>query len=289
MFAIAVEEPQYKTYILEDKGVPSRLTIVPARGGMITSWQVQGQEMLYLDTKRFQDASLSVRGGIPILFPICGNLPENIYTHNRQTYHLKQHGFARTLPWEVTDQSTSDAASLTVALKSNATTRKVYPFDFMVSFTYVLRGNTLELRQRYTNHSPEPMPFSTGIHPYFAVADKGQLTFDLPSTQYKIKGENQIYPFNGTFDFEQDEIDFAFFDLSQSTATVNDASRNLKLTLNYDGHYSTLVFWTVKGKDFYCLEPWSSPRFALATGEKLLQAAPGAAVEAVIRMMVDMA
>jgi len=33
----------------------------------------------------------------------------------------------------------------------------------------------------------------------------------------------------------------------------------LKLTLEYDDHYSTLVFWTVKGKDFYCLEPWAPP------------------------------
>ena len=31
--------------------------------------------MLYLDQERFLDSSKSVRGGIPVLFPICGGLP----------------------------------------------------------------------------------------------------------------------------------------------------------------------------------------------------------------------
>ena len=55
------------------------LRIVPERGGIITSWISSGREMLYLDYSRFKDKSKSIRGGIPILFPICGDLPENKY------------------------------------------------------------------------------------------------------------------------------------------------------------------------------------------------------------------
>jgi galactose mutarotase-like enzyme len=61
----------------------------------------------------------------------------------------------------------------------------------------------------------------------------------------------------------------------------------LKLTVEYDDHYSILVFWAVKGKDFYCLEPWTAPRNALNTGKSLLIAEPGMTVETVIKMTVE--
>jgi len=141
VLAIAIKEQQYKTYILSDETAQSELEVVPERGGIITRWRVQGQEILYLDAERFANPDLSVRGGIPILFPICGNLPDNTYTHhkknigekeepaaegttydetyNQQKYTLKQHGFARDLPWEVTEQVTQDFVSLTLVLESN--------------------------------------------------------------------------------------------------------------------------------------------------------------------------
>lgn len=287
MFTIAVEPSQYKTYILSDETAQSQLAVVPERGGIITRWKWQQEEILYLDQDRFANPSLSVRGGIPLLFPICGNLPDDTYTLKDQPYSLKQHGFARNLPWEVTDRSTDGLASITLGLKSNDETRAVYPFDFELSYTYCLKGNTLELVYRHTNTSSAPMPFSTGIHPYFPVADKNQLVFDLPSTQYKIKSDPTLLPFPGQFDFGQDEIDFAFVNLIGQSASVTDLSRKLKLTLHYDPCYSTLVFWTVKGQPFYCLEPWSGPRNALNTGEHVLIAEPGATVETKVTIVVE--
>jgi len=46
----------------------------PERGGIITNWVSDGNEILYFDETRFMDKTKSIRGGIPILFPICGNL-----------------------------------------------------------------------------------------------------------------------------------------------------------------------------------------------------------------------
>ncbi len=287
MCAIAVEQQQYKTYILSDESTRSQVTVVPERGGIITSWQIEEQDIFYMDTERFANPTLSVRGGIPLLFPICGNLVDDTYTLNGKTYQLKQHGFARNLAWGVSEQSDSNGASLTVNLKSSEETREVYPFDFELNFIYTLRGNNLELRYRHTNLSQEPMPFATGIHPYFSAPDKSQLVFDLPSNQYQVKGDETVQRFVGEFNFEQDEIDFAFINLSKQSAVVTDQSRNLKLTVSYDANYSTLVFWTVKGKDFYCLEPWSAPRNSLNTGESLLQAEPNTTVETVINMTVE--
>ncbi|MBT9316230.1 aldose epimerase family protein [Leptothoe spongobia] len=283
MSTITTENQQYLTYILTDGD--SQVAVVPERGGIVTSWQVNGNDVFYLDAERFKDPSLSVRGGIPLLFPICGNLVDDTYTLKGETYKLKQHGFGRTMPWEVTQQSTDDGASLTITLKSNDETRASYPFDFQLDYIYTLRGNTLEQRFRHTNLSDQPMPFSTGTHPYFAVADKTKLIFDLPSSEYKIKGAPEVFAFNGQFDFDKEEIDFAFINLTGQTATVKDGDSTL--TLSYDENYSTLVFWTVKGKDFYCLEPWSGPRNAINTGNALITVAPQETVETVISMTVN--
>ena len=286
MFAIARLSQQYETYILTDQGASSRLEVVPERGGIITSWSLQGQDILYLDAERFTDPSLSVRGGIPILFPICGNLPNNTYTYKGEQYTLKQHGFARDLPWEITNQVTNDLVALTLVLNSNDQTRAVYPFDFQLAFTYQLKGNTLEIQQRYTNHSTEPMPFSTGLHPYFFTSDKTKLEFEIPASQYQDQITKEVHPFSGTFDLSRDEIDVAFRQVNGSSASVTDTGRRLKVILSYSDLYSTLVFWTVKGKDYYCLEPWSAPRNALNTGDHLTQLAPGASYEASVTLAV---
>jgi galactose mutarotase-like enzyme len=287
MATIAVEEQQYKTYILSDEAAQSQVSVVPERGGIVTSWQIQGQEIFYLDAERFKDPALSVRGGIPILFPICGNLANDSYKVNGQTYQLVQHGFARSLPWEATQQSTDDGASVTVTLQSSEATREGYPFDFELNYTYTLKGNVLELRQRHTNRSDTPMPFATGIHPYFAVADKSKLKIELPSTDYQLKDDATLQSFGGVFDFDQEEIDFSFINLVGQTATVIDGDRKTKLTVGFDSHYSTLLFWTVKGKDFYCLEPWTSPRNAMNTGDHLLTVPPGDTMETVITMTAE--
>jgi len=287
VFAIAFNQQQYKTYILSDEHAQSRLEVVPERGGIITSWRVQSEDILYLDAERFTKPDLSVRGGIPILFPICGNLPDNSYRSKDQQYTLKQHGFARDLPWEVTEQVTQDKASITLVLNSNEHTRAVYPFDFQLAFTYELKGNTLELEQRYTNHSAEAMPFSTGLHPYFWTPDKTKLQFEIPASEYLDQLTHTNHPFTGGFDFSSDEIDVAFLSLSGNSATVTDPERQLQITLSYDNNYSTLVFWTVKGKDFYCLEPWSAARNALNTGLNLLHVEPGASLETRVRLTAN--
>lgn len=287
MFAIAQEQQQYTTYVLTDATAQSRLEVVPERGGIITRWQVQGRDLLYLDAERFANPEMSVRGGIPILFPICGNLPENTYTHNGQVYTLKQHGFARDLPWKVADQATQDAAAITLVLDSNDRTRAVYPFDFQLQFTYRLRDRSLELHQTYTNRSSEPMPFSTGLHPYFVVSDKTQLQFNIPATQYQDHISQTMQSFSGNFDFELDEIDVAFRDVSRQFATVTDSSQKTQLTIDYDLVYSTLVFWTIKGKDYYCLEPWTAPRNALNTSENLITLEPGASLNTLVGLAVS--
>jgi galactose mutarotase-like enzyme len=285
MYSISLQQNQYDTYVLSDQSSGARMEVVPSRGGIITQWDINGASLLYLDAERFTDPTKSVRGGIPILFPICGNLPDDTYQVNGQTYRLKQHGFARDMAWQVSDRGIEpNGAMLQLTLESTADTLLSYPFDFELQFTYRLKGNSIILEQRFTNRSDQPMPFSTGQHPYFRVSaateSKSKLRLEIPATQYNdnVGKRDRAYRggSGGDLDWSAPEIDAAFRPLSAQQATITDPERQVKLTLSYDKPYSTLVFWTVEGKDFYCIEPWSAPRNALNTGIDLLTLAPSA-------------
>ncbi len=285
-FSISVKQNQYITYILSDESALSRLEVVPERGGIITRWSIEGQEIFYLDEERFTNPELSVRGGNPILFPICGNLPDNVYVYDGQPYNLKQHGFARTLPWEVIEQSTESGCRITLSLKSNDETLEMYPFEFEVKFIYELVGKTLKIQQEYINQSDKVMPLSFGFHPYFFVKDKKQLSLDIPASSYQVKDTKEIIPYDGSFDFDEEEIDVALKPLKASSASITDPSRSLKINLRWSDEYSTIVFWTLKDKDYVCLEPWSAPRNAISTGENLIELQPGATCEAMVEIDV---
>ena len=213
-------------------------------------------------------------------------MPDDVYAYDGKSYSLKQHGFARNLPWEVVEQSTESSSKLTISLKSNDETLAVYPFEFQVKFVYELEGKTLKIHQEYINQSDKVMPLSFGFHPYFLVPDKEKLSLDIPASTYQAKDSTEVVSYKGSFDFNEDEIDVALKPLNGSSASITDSSRSLKINLKWSEDFSTIVFWTVKGKDFVCLEPWSAPRNALNTAENLTELQPGASCEALVEIDV---
>jgi galactose mutarotase-like enzyme len=284
VFAIAHRLEQYQIYTLSDTESNSWLEIVPERGGIATKWGVDGLELLYLDSERFARPEMSVRGGIPILFPICGNLPNNVYTYQEREYTLKQHGFARDLPWQVVGQATEECASITLQLTSNEETQRVYPFEFTLRFTYQLVGDTLKILQSFTNHSSEPMLFSVGLHPYFQVSDKSQLEFAIPASEYRDQRTGEIFAYRNHLDLEPEEVDLAFGYMAGNFARVTDNGSQKQLYLQFADDYNTVVFWTLKDKPFYCIEPWSAARNALNTSDRIIKLAPNATLETWVQL-----
>jgi galactose mutarotase-like enzyme len=278
-----------RSYQLISSNGDAKLTVFPDRGGIITEWSIKGTDILYLDQDRWQNPELSVRGGIPILFPICGNLPDNTYQINDRIYELKQHGFARDLPWEVRSAIADDhQASITLSLHSNPQTLAKYPFDFQLEFTYLWTGNQLRIHQRITNRSQEIMPASWGFHPYFNVTNKHHLQFDLPAQSYQNQQSQQVTAFNGDFPWEQGELDLIFRQLDTNQARITDSDRHTELIISWDDkYYRDLVFWTLPNQDFYCVEPWTAPRNALNTGDNLQHIPAQSTVSTWISMVIN--
>jgi len=244
-----------------------QLWVVPERGGLVTGWVCDGQERLYFDADRFADPAKSVRGGIPVLFPICGNLPQGSYT-------LPQHGFARDLPWQL--EALSDGAGIRLLLEANPQTLAAFPFSFHLSLDYRLQPSALEILAtvEHGSDSSGVMPFSLGLHPYFAVSSLQAASLDgLPE---RCLDHHQMAPASTAEQLAQlpEGVDLLADPTGDSVRLV-DAGSGQVISLELTAPLDLAVVWTEPPRPMVCLEPWTAPRGSLATGDRRLELEPG--------------
>ena len=261
------------TLVLSDDAARSEITIVPARGAIVTRFRAGDRELLYLDEATLRDPTKNVRGGIPILFPSPGKLEGDRFARAGHEGAMKQHGFARDLPWQVTETATTDAASATLVLASNDQTRAMFPWDFKLAITFSLAATRLRMGVRIDNTGTEAMPFAFGIHPYFRVADKASARIATNATRAFDNVTKQTIPFHG-FDLTAPEVDLHLIDHGSTSTTLT--SDGASLAISASPEHTRWVVWTVRGKDYVCVEPWTAPGNALNTGESLITLEPGA-------------
>ncbi|WP_342433162.1 aldose epimerase [Neobacillus sp. FSL H8-0543] len=251
----AVVDKKYNIYELVDMATNSRVKIAPERGGIIFSYSVGGQELLYLNEETFYHQDQNVRGGIPILFPISGQLNGGTYEWEGTNYTMGNHGFARNAIWEVIDSHTDNRAALTIRLTSNVQTKKAYPFDFEVVFTYSLEKGKLTIHQEYKNKGERPMPISAGFHPYFKTSEK-PLAYETDATKYYDYNDGKNKEFTGSFDITSITESVALFDAKHTTISFQPSAPDRKIKLGYGEEFKYVVIWTESGKEFICVEPW---------------------------------
>jgi galactose mutarotase-like enzyme len=260
---------------LADRTGKSWLKVCPERGGIILGFGVEGQEVFYLDPATFHQPEANVRGGVPILFPISGQLDHGIYTWNGQTYRMKNHGFARNLPWEVMDESCGeDQASMTLRLVSNDITRECYPFDFELLFTYVLNGSELRIEQKYANLSGTEMPMYPGFHPYFQAGAKN-IAYRTDARSYYDYNDGETRPYEGSVDLAKRKESVVFLDAVERRMAYRDPVLQRTISMEYGEEFRYVVLWTEAGKPFLCVEPWMARTGEFHRGEELVMLQPG--------------
>lgn len=255
---------------LLDESCGSIAVIAPQRGAIVTSFSVGSCEALYLDTATFDDPNKNVRGGIPVLFPIAGKLEQDRWRSHGREGSMKQHGFARTLPWNVAAASPTQA---TLTLESNASTLAQYPWKFRAELEYALKGHTLRATLRVHNTDDTTLPFALGFHPYFQVDDKAQAHIGTDATQAFDNVAKRTVAFKG-FDLTAPEVDLHLLDHKRAAATLR-LGDGPSITVRASPQFTTWVVWTLQGKDFVCLEPWTSPANALNSDDRLVTVPPG--------------
>jgi galactose mutarotase-like enzyme len=273
---------RYPIYELMDRQSDSLVQVCPERGGIVIGCRLHGRELLYLERETFYDPDANIRGGIPVLFPICGQLRDGRYEWEGRTYRIKNHGLARTSPWEVVQSGSEESAWITLVLRSNAETLVSYPFDFELRFTYRLRDGQLSIEQGYRNLSSKPMPMVTGFHPYFTTENKN-LAYESDATRYLDYNDGETKPFKGSVDLGAMKESVALLDAVKPVIAfpVNDDTR---IRLSYSDCFRFVVLWTVTGKPFVCVEPWTALNEALNHQKGLLLVQPGDTLKAELQI-----
>ncbi|MBM7618569.1 galactose mutarotase-like enzyme [Bacillus tianshenii] len=266
------------TYNFYNTTTNSWLTVVPERGGIITELGFAGKELLYLNKDTLYNKDKNVRGGIPILFPISGQLTNGEYTWNDQVYPMSNHGFARNLVWSVLDTN-EQHSSITLQLSSNEETRKSFPFDFDVTFTYILKENELVIEQQYRNTSNAPMPIAAGFHPYFKSDIK---VFPMATDATKLYDYNDglVKPYNGMVDLEAKKEAVVLLDAQQNKVEFD------SITLTYGQEFRYVMLWTEQENDFVCVEPWMSLTDEFNKKNDLLYIEPGETLNTVFSIAI---
>ncbi len=260
--------------LADGRGTAARF--VPARGGILAEYLVKGTPVLYMDRQTLHDFSKNIRGGNPVLFPICGPLEDNRYSlPDGRVYDMKQHGLARNKPWQVTEvKCQEESAQITLTLVSDDDTLQAYPFSFRLVFTYVIESGRVTIKQRYVNESPDEMPFYAGFHPYFLAPGIKAASLRIPSERYfDIKtGENRFY--EGKLDLQANpETNLVFTDLQDREASF-ERPDGCRVTVRFDDSFRYIVLWALRDKDFLCIEPWMGDNYDMNKGKARLLA-PG--------------
>ena len=264
----------YPHWVYSNLEFDSLIRIVPERGGLITGWLSEGKELLYFDLERFLDKDKSVRGGIPILFPICGDLSEG-YLIGGKKYFLKQHGFARDLPWSI--GLLKDNLGIRLKLSDTKDSRSYFPFFFTILMDVCLKEKSLQISVKIYNRGNDSMPFSFGLHPYFQISNLEKIKIDglpekcIDQTNMKVtNASDQIRILDKGVDF----LSYP----SCSVKVVDYLSRNV-IELIHQEPMDTNVIWTDPPRPMVCLEPWTSPRNSLVSGDRKLEIKPEEYIE----------
>ncbi len=254
----------------------ARVELLPSRGALVSRFVVGGDDLLFLDEETVVDDAKNVRGGIPVLWPFAGRLPDDRYEEDGQPFAMAQHGFARKRPWEVISRSAdADAAIVELRLTDDVDTQKFYPRHFRVAYRLALRGARLTLTWTVENTGDRPLRHAPGFHPYFRVPDASKENVRVESdATWAIDNRTQKPVALGSPDFTVDEVDWHYQDHAlPGTLLHRPGLRPIRLTWQ-DG-FETLVLWTLKGRHFVCVEPWAANADALASGEGVRLITPG--------------
>ncbi len=258
------------------------INFCPSRGGIITNWVFNDYQILYFDQKRFLDKSKSIRGGIPILFPICGNLErKSLFGDN--FLDLMQHGFAREEEWDFRFNQSKNTLCLT--LSDNKKTRKYYPYFFKLKIEITFSIETLIFNIEILNKSNTTMPINFGLHPYFNISDFNNVKFLNYSKCCLNQKNNNLVKTENLLRNSFEGIDLLMY--SSGKTSFIDYGLKRKITLTNPSPFDISVIWSDPPRKMLCIEPWTSPRNSLENGFRKIEIMPNSSQKLYTSIMVE--
>lgn len=216
----------------------------------------------------------------PVLFPVVGRCFDNKIEVNHTLYPMPQHGFAKDMEFTAV-QKNDDC--VTLLLKSNEETKKMYPYDFHFYVSYTLKDNKIITSFRIENCSDCDMFFGIGGHPGYCcpLNDEGDFTdwvleFDCDEPLYSVPvtsegvicapknntEKTRIHHKGGVVPLKKDLFipdAMIFENLKSKTVTIRHKILQKGVRVDFS-EFNTLAVWTLKPEHakYVCIEPWHS-------------------------------
>ena len=244
---------------------------VETLGGELVSVCYQGKERLW------QNPTGEWAGHAPLLFPVCGHFGVRV---GGVSYPIRAHGFAKRSEFELAERGED---YLTLCLKSNAETRKVYPYEFAFFVTYRLCGARLEIEYKVQNPAEQPLYFACGGHDSFALekdVDEYELRFDKETALTHrpcnesgyLTGETvtfeRVNPFVLPKEYLQNNDSLIFERVQSKAVALCEKSGKELAKLCFEG-FDNLLLWRAGNAKYICIEPWTNlPDFANAAEQE---------------------
>ncbi len=208
------------------------------QGAHLMTWQPKSQELpvVWLSRDAKLVAGKSIRGGAPVCWPWFG-------AHATES-GFPGHGFARTVPWQVT-ASGSEAGGetrLTLRLVASTKTKAQWTHSCNLDLTVIV-GETLRMELSTENTGAEDFVIGEALHTYFQISDIGAVSVTgLEDCDYWDKvGGSTMRNQDGaiTFDGETDRV----YINTSSECVIHDDKLKRRIHIAKSGSQSTVV-WT---------------------------------------------
>lgn len=209
-------------------------------------------------------------GQNPNLFPNIGAVKEYGACFGGKPYPLVRHGFARRSEFALVEKTDT---SVTLELRENPSTLKVYPFPFSLRVTHTLLPDGFSTKYTVSNPGESPLPFCIGGHPAFNCPgdfSSWRLVFEkiedahalLPLPGGFISTENREYVLQKTDTLPLRHEDFDRVDTfifpgleSKAVSLLGPGGHGLRMVF---ADFPMIAFWTAPDKNapYLCMEPW---------------------------------
>lgn len=208
------------------------------QGAHLVTWRPKDQALLVVwvsEAARFAPGK-SIRGGVPVCWPWFGpHATEGAFP---------AHGFARTVPWQVTAAETLDggATRVKLVLLQNEQTRIHFPHACRLELVLTV-GAALDASLVTTNLDTETLSIGEALHTYFQIGDIGQArVLGLDGCTYvdKVDGGARKRQ-DGPVAFAG-ETDRVYVD-TEARCVIEDPVLGRRIVIDKSGSRSTVV-WT---------------------------------------------
>ncbi len=224
--------------IVAEIDTPQAIASLCLQGAHLMTWQprTQAEPVIWLSKLAKLIPGKSIRGGVPVCWPWFGPHATND--------KLPGHGFARTVPWELSATRMTDdgAIEITLALAGNEQTRAQFPQRVRAGLRITV-GATLQAALTTVNEDDRDVTIGEALHTYFRIGDIAAARVrGLEGCAYLDKVDDGVRKHHSgaiTFTGETDRI----YINTDTKCVIEDDRLRRRIRIEKSGSRSTVV-WT---------------------------------------------